>query len=133
MAELSAACEGKAGTQFEHRLPDPSLETGSFGALVYLPAGYSASKSRRTERSPSPQAGDHRPHVNPDDDNGYRVLGISEDATADQIRAAFKSISRVWHPDKNENSDEPNRIMQRINEAKDRLLNLPSESEDGIG
>ena len=41
MAELSAACEGKAGTQFEHRLPDPSLETGSFGALVYLPAGYS--------------------------------------------------------------------------------------------
>ena len=40
MAELSAACEGKAGTQFEHRLPDPSLETGSFGALVYLPAGY---------------------------------------------------------------------------------------------
>ena len=44
MAELSAACEGKAGTQFEHRLPDPSLETGSFGALVYLPAGYSATE-----------------------------------------------------------------------------------------
>ena len=44
MAELSAACEGKAGTQFEHRLPDPSLETGSFGALVYLPTSYCAAE-----------------------------------------------------------------------------------------
>jgi DnaJ-class molecular chaperone len=31
----------------------------------------------------------------------HQILGIPSDASADQIKAAFKAKTREWHPDKN--------------------------------
>ena len=39
MSQLAAACAGRAGQQFEHRLPHPQLATG-LGFLIYLPVEY---------------------------------------------------------------------------------------------
>lgn len=51
-AALKAVCVGKDGTQFEHRLPVPALQTGSLGFMVYLPPGYSTAS--QVPRSPPP-------------------------------------------------------------------------------
>ena len=47
----------------------------------------------------------------------YRLLGISSNATADEIAAAYRRCARQHHPDKGGDS----RIMQQLNRAKDRL------------
>ena len=33
--------------------------------------------------------------------NPYKVLGVSKDATEDQIKKAFNKRSRKYHPDRN--------------------------------
>ena len=34
------------------------------------------------------------------DNDAYRVLGVSADATEEQIRQAYHDLARVWHPDR---------------------------------
>ena len=46
----------------------------------------------------------------------YDTLMVSRNASAEVIRAAFKSLSQKYHPDKNNHPD-ADRIMQQFNEA----------------
>jgi molecular chaperone DnaJ len=46
----------------------------------------------------------------------YEVLGVSRDATLDEIKAAFRSLARKYHPDVNKSPDAEN-IFKEINEA----------------
>lgn len=46
----------------------------------------------------------------------YKVLGISKQASAQEVKSAYRSMSMKWHPDKNPNADVTS-IMQDINEA----------------
>lgn len=46
----------------------------------------------------------------------YSILEISEQATLNEIKAAFKKQSLKWHPDRNLGKDTTS-IMQDINEA----------------
>lgn len=46
----------------------------------------------------------------------YKILGISEDANAQDIKSAYRSMSMKWHPDRNSGLDVTS-IMQDINEA----------------
>ena len=50
----------------------------------------------------------------------YAILGISQNATKVEIKAAFKKQSLKWHPDRNRTSDATKK-MQEINEAN-RIL-----------
>src|SRR3989344_1443459 len=55
--------------------------------------------------------------------NPYEALGVSPNATKDEIRSAWKKMSRKYHPDVNpENKQEAHEWVQVINEAKDILL-----------
>jgi DnaJ domain len=52
----------------------------------------------------------------------YEVLGVSRDATPEQIKKAFYAQAKKWHPDRNpDNKDECSRRTQEIIEAYEIL------------
>jgi len=67
------------------------------------------------------------PHMNMDD-NGidkdkdyYKILGIDEKASEDEIKKAYRKMSMVHHPDKNGNTDESKQKFQELNNAYETL------------
>lgn len=55
----------------------------------------------------------------------YEVLGVSKDATDEQIKAAYKEQARKYHPDNYNNnplSDLAEEKMKEINEAYDAVM-----------
>lgn len=52
-------------------------------------------------------------------ENYYDILGVSQTATQDEIKKAFRTKSKTMHPDKGGNEDD----FKRINEAYDTLGN----------
>ncbi len=59
--------------------------------------------------------------------NAYEVLGVSENASLDEIRKAYKDLVKKYHPDKykdNPLSDLAQDKLKQINEAYDELCKL---------
>lgn len=52
----------------------------------------------------------------------YKILGIQRQASAQEIKSAYRTMSIKWHPDKNPNADVTS-VMQDINEAYAILKN----------
>lgn len=60
--------------------------------------------------------------------NYYELLGVSQNASPEDIKAAYKKQMKKWHPDINK--DEKAESMSiKINEAKDTLLNEEKRRE----
>lgn len=56
--------------------------------------------------------------------NPYDVLGISETATDDEIKSAYRKLAKKYHPDNYQNSplaDTAEQKMKEINEAYDEI------------
>lgn len=53
--------------------------------------------------------------------NYYQILGISQDATQDEIKKSFRNLALKYHPDKNRNSEESNQKFMKIIEAYEVL------------
>ena len=53
----------------------------------------------------------------------YQILGISDQATAIEIRAAFKKLAVLYHPDKNPGRPDMEERFKEINEAYQVLSN----------
>lgn len=51
----------------------------------------------------------------------YQVLGIDKNATADDIKSAYRKLARKYHPDLNPDNAEAQRKFQQINEANEVL------------
>lgn len=60
--------------------------------------------------------------------NHYEVLGISRNATQDQIKKAYRKLARKYHPDVSKESDAEAK-MQSINVAYDTLSNEEKKAE----
>lgn len=65
----------------------------------------------------------------------YDELGVARDATADQIKRAFKEVAKVYHPDKNPREKQAwaHEQMSRFNFIMETLLNPTTRKEyDGL-
>jgi len=53
--------------------------------------------------------------------NYYETLGISKDAAEKEIRSAYRSLARKYHPDVNRGNKDAERQFKKINEAHETL------------
>ena len=63
--------------------------------------------------------------------NPYKVLGVNEGATNEEIRAAYLSLVKKYHPDKDTDPDMKqlaNEKLKEINEAYDQLTKNPGKT-----
>jgi len=54
-------------------------------------------------------------------ENFYNILGVSENATRDEIKKAYRTLQMKFHPDKNPGNQEAFKMTQKINEAYETL------------
>ena len=81
---------------------------GTEASLENLMSGFRVLKSQETLLAlPDPST-----------KTAWQVLGVSRDATPDEIKKAYKELSKVHHPDKGGNEA----VMAQINNAKTELL-----------
>jgi DnaJ-class molecular chaperone len=62
-------------------------------------------------------------------ENLYDVLGISENATQDEIKKAYRQLSLKYHPDRTKGDVEKVKLFQKINEAYETLGNDEKREE----
>lgn len=55
--------------------------------------------------------------------NYYYFLGVSQEASEDEIRKAYRKLSPKYHPDHNDNDDFLAMRFQELNEAYETLIN----------
>lgn len=54
-------------------------------------------------------------------DNFYKVLGVDEKASKEEIKKSYRTLQMKYHPDRNNNSQEANIMTQKLNEAYETL------------
>ena len=54
-------------------------------------------------------------------DNFYKVLGVDEKASKEDIKKSYRTLQMKYHPDRNNNSQEANIMTQKLNEAYETL------------
>ena len=68
--------------------------------------------------------------------NPYEVLGISENASEEEIKKAYKELVKKYHPDKyqdNPLSELAEEKLQEVNEAYDMLMKKGGSSSYNYG
>ena len=53
----------------------------------------------------------------------WQVLGVSQNATDEEVKAAYRKLAHKYHPDLNPGNEEAARKMQEINAAYDQIKN----------
>jgi molecular chaperone DnaJ len=59
----------------------------------------------------------------------YKALGVSKDATAAEIKKAFRSLAKKHHPDSNENDPKAEARFKEVSEAYDVLSDEAKRTE----
>uniref|UniRef100_A0A0N5C681 J domain-containing protein n=1 Tax=Strongyloides papillosus TaxID=174720 RepID=A0A0N5C681_STREA len=68
-----------------------------------------------------------------ENENPYNILGISRSASLEEIKRSYKSLVKIWHPDKN-SAPEANEKFMAIKQAYEILSNpLKKERFDKFG
>jgi curved DNA-binding protein len=59
----------------------------------------------------------------------YKILGLEKNATADDIKKAYRKLARKYHPDMNPTDKEAEKKFKEINEANEVLSNPENRSK----
>ena len=60
--------------------------------------------------------------------NAYKILGVSSDASDDEIKRAYRKLALEYHPDRNNTAEAQDKIKE-VNEAYDTLNNSSKKRE----
>ena len=63
------------------------------------------------------------------DKDFYKVLGVKKDASADEIRKAYRALARAHHPDKNPDNASAEAKFKEVSEAYDVLSDAKTRKE----
>lgn len=64
-------------------------------------------------------------------DDPYKILGVSPDASDDEIKQAYRRLAKKYHPDLNPGDAEAAKKMQQINAAYEQIKNPEQASSTG--
>ena len=68
-------------------------------------------------------------------DDPYKVLGVSPDASDEEIKRAYRRLAKQYHPDRNPGDAHAAQMMQKINAAYEQIKNpekaAPNQSSYG--
>lgn len=62
----------------------------------------------------------------------YKVLGVSPDASDEEIKRAYRRLAKQYHPDLNPGDQEAARRMQEVNAAYEQIKN-PQKQQPNYG
>ena len=63
----------------------------------------------------------------------YKILGVSPQATDEEIKAAYRKLAKQYHPDRNPGDAEAAKKMQQINAAYEQIKNPEKAARNGGG
>lgn len=66
----------------------------------------------------------------------YRVLGVSQDASMDEIKKAYRNLSRKYHPDanlNNPNKDQAEEMFKQVQQAYDQIVREREQGTSSSG
>ena len=63
----------------------------------------------------------------------YKVLGLSPDASDEEVKRAYRALAKKYHPDLNPGDQEAARKMQEVNAAYEQIKNPEKASQSGSG
>ena len=61
----------------------------------------------------------------------YRVLGVSPNASEDEIKKAYRALAKKYHPDVNNGSPQAEARMKEVNEAYSQVMKMRREGTGG--
>jgi molecular chaperone DnaJ len=65
-------------------------------------------------------------------DDPYKILGVSRDATDEEIKRAYRQLAKKYHPDRNPGDAEAAKKMQQVNAAYEQIKN-PEKAQSSTG
>ena len=66
-------------------------------------------------------------------DDPYKVLGVSPDASDEEIKKAYRRLAKKYHPDLNPGDEEAAKKMQQINAAYEQIKDPGQAGTGGYG
>ena len=61
----------------------------------------------------------------------YQILGVSRDASDDEIKKAYRTLSRKYHPDANINNPNKDQAEAKFKEVQQAYQQIMKEREYG--
>lgn len=66
-------------------------------------------------------------------DDPYKVLGVSPDASDEEIKRAYRNLAKKYHPDLNPGDEVAAKKMQQVNAAYDQIKNPEKYRQQSSG